>query len=368
MTATSYPASDSDWRGRFIFDMAESLSGLDGLRLGMWAPLGRLPAKVDSLLDRDDARWLDQLLGRGGIAHLLRSQPVVGGLCALSLLRRLHRVYRDFSASGGSCIAHVNWIQNALPLVGTPLPALITVLGSDLALLRLPGMVAAVRAMLRGREAILAPNAAWMVPVLNQHFSDVAEVRSIPFGVHRRWFSVERTNASYACGDWLMVSRITRAKLGHFLAWGDGLFSSKRKLHLLGPMQDGLELPTWVTYHGPTNPDALSRDWFPRAAGLLTLSVHSEGRPQVMIEAMAAGLPVVASDLPAHRDLIRDGETGFVVGSAEQLAEALAALDNPLRNRALGDAARSWAAEVVGTWDDCARRYLGAYQDLLGGA
>jgi glycosyltransferase involved in cell wall biosynthesis len=62
-------------------------------------------------------------------------------------------------------------------------------------------------------------------------------------------------------------------------------------------------------------PRALLEEWFPQAAGLITLSQHDEGRPQVLLEAMAARLPVIASNLPAHRDLIRSGETGMLVDS-----------------------------------------------------
>ena len=169
MTASSYPAGDADWRGRFIYDMAESLASSGKVNLRLWAPPGRLPAGVASALTEDDAVWLEKLLNQGGIAHLLRRHPIAGGTQAIGLLRRLRRVYRDFALFDPStAVVHANWIQNALPLKGTNLPVLITVLGSDLALLRLPGMVAMVRAMLRGRAAILAPNADWMVPVLEK--------------------------------------------------------------------------------------------------------------------------------------------------------------------------------------------------------
>lgn len=366
MTATSYPAGDADWRGRFIYDMAESLatSGQVGLRL--WAPPGRLPPGVASALKEDDAEWLDGLLAQGGIAHLLRRQPLTGGFRALGLLRRLRRVYRDFASfSGSTAVVHANWIQNALPLKGTSIPALITVLGSDLALLRLPGMVAMVRAMLRGRAAILAPNADWMVPVLEKNFGDLAEVRTIPFGVHGRWFAVERQPEAIGSGDWLMVSRVTRAKLGHLLDWGEGLFGEKRKLHLLGPMQENIELPDWIEYHGPTNPEDLVSEWFPKVQGLLTLSTHDEGRPQVMIEAMAAGLPILATDLPAHRDLLVDGQTGCLVRTRDELVQMLDLLNNPQENLRIGNSAQSWVRETIGSWDDCAERFVAAYNDLL---
>jgi len=366
MTATSYPAGDADWRGRFIYDMVESLATSGQVDLRLWAPPGRLPAGVESAFVEDDAVWLERLLKQGGIAHLLRRRPVQGGFRTVSLLRRLRRVYRDFATFDRStAVVHANWIQNALPLKGTNLPALITVLGSDLALLRLPGMVAMVRAMLRGRAAILAPNADWMVPVLEKNFGDLAEVRTIPFGVHGRWFAVERQSDAIGSGDWLMVSRVTRAKLGHLLDWGEELFGEKRKLHLLGPMQEKIELPGWIEYHGPTNPEDLVSKWFPSVQGLITLSAHDEGRPQVMIEAMAAGLPILATDLPAHRDLLADGRTGCLVRTRDELARMLDFLNDPQENLRIGKAAQNWVRETVGTWDDCAERFVTAYSDIL---
>ena len=166
-------------------------------------------------------------------------------------------------------------------------------------------------------------------------------------------------------GDWLMVSRVTRAKLGHLLDWGEGLFGEKRKLHLLGPMQENIELPGWIEYHGPTNPEDLVSEWFPKVQGLLTLSTHDEGRPQVMIEAMAAGLPILATDLPAHRDLLADGRTGCLVRTRDELVRMLDLLDDPQENLRIGNSAQSWVRETIGTWDDCAERFVAAYKDLL---
>ena len=366
MTASSYPSGDADWRGRFIYDMAESLASSGKVNLRLWAPPGRLPASVASALTEDDAVWLEKLLNQGGIAHLLRRHPIVGGTAAIGLLRRLRRVYRDFALFDAStAVVHANWIQNALPLRGTNLPVLITVLGSDLALLRLPGMVTMVRAMLRGRAAILAPNADWMVHGLERHFGDLAEIRTIPFGVHDRWFAIERQPEAFGSGDWLMVSRVTRAKLGHLLDWGEGLFGEKRKLHLLGPMQENIELPGWIEYHGPTNPEDLVSEWFPKVQGLLTLSTHDEGRPQVMIEAMAAGLPILATDLPAHRDLLVDGRTGCLVRTRDELVQMLDLLDDPHENLRIGNSAQSWVREAIGVWDDCTERFVAAYKDIL---
>jgi hypothetical protein len=357
LVATSFPRDAADWKGRFIFDQAAALAR-QGIDVRLWAPPGELPPGVQSALTPADARWLDALLARGGIAHLLRRRPWAGAWAGWQLLRRIGAACRR---SPGADFYLVNWLQNALALPDDGRPAIITVLGSDFGLLRLPGMSGALRRQCQLRRTLLAPNAGWMVPRLRELFGDVAAVEANPFGVAREWFDVGRADAP---SGWLVVSRITRAKLGTLLDWGEGLFSPQRPLHLLGPLQEDIELPPWISHHGATNPRELRARWFPEAAGLLTLSRHDEGRPQVLIEAMAAGLPVIASDIPAHADLVRNHQTGWLVHDRAELAAALAAAEEPAAAR-FGRAAKDYVVRQVGTWDDSAARYAVAARKLL---
>lgn len=363
VVATSYPENKEDWRGRFIADMIASLSRTDDLALSLWAPPGERPDRVADATLPDEARWLKQMMGQGGIAHVLRSRGLASTAAISRLLLYLRRAYRR---NRGVDVVHVNWLQNALPLFGTSTPAVISVLGSDFALLRLPGMKWVLREVFRRRRCLIAPNAGWMSPALTRAFGDVAEIRSIPFGVDQPWFAVTRA-AGYP-PRWLVISRVTRGKIGTLFDWGGGLFGPERTLHLIGPNQERLPLPEWVDYRGPAGPAELRQKWFPEAAGLITLSRHDEGRPQVVLEAMAAGLPVIASDLPAHRDLILHGQTGWLVSSAQEFASAIAHLGEPEENRRMGEAARAWVRDHIGTWDDCARRYYSAYRTVLGRA
>jgi len=341
--------------------MAASLAQRDDLKLTLWAPPGALPPRITDASTTEDARWLKHLAAQGGMAHLLRSRKVLAATSVAALLVRLGRAYRRARPD----VAHVNWLQNALPLWGTHTPALITVLGTDFALLKLPGMKSLLRSMLRQRRAILAPNAQWMCPALETAFGDLAEVRSIAFGVDDPWFEVIRQPLVGTEHRWLAMTRLTHNKIGDLFTWGEGLFGRQRQLHLFGPMQEQMTLPPWVQYHGPTHPAALLQEWFPRATGLITLSRHDEGRPQVILEAMAAGLPVLATDIPAHRDMLKHKQMGWLVGAQADLAQGLNWLEEPQHDTALGLAARQWVKEVVGTWDDCAVRYVAAYQDLL---
>lgn len=93
-----------------------------------------------------------------------------------------------------------------------------------------------------------------------------------------------------------------------------------------------------------------------------------EGMPRSVIEAMAAGLPVVATRIRGCREEVIDGETGYLtpVRDGRALAEALGhlAADEELR-RKMGVAGRRRADEyfseqrVIGRQMDCLRRILG---------
>lgn len=360
LTATSFPSSPSDWKGLFILRMLESLSRRDDLAVAAWCPPGPLPMDVENSLYRDDAAWLERLANLGGIAHLLRSHPIKGTATAISLLRRLHRAYRASPAD----LIHVNWLQNALSLPADGRPALVTALGTDMRLLRLPGMRLLLRRSLRNRPVAICPNANWMLPELEAAFGDIAKIRVVPFGIDPGWYALQRKFDTNPIPKWLCVSRLTERKIGALFDWAAPAFSSgQAELHLFGPMQEQLALPPWAHWHGPTTPAILRDIWFPQAHGLITLSRHDEGRPQVMLEAMASGLPVIASHLPAHDDLLNDGG-GVLCRTAQDTLAALAALSDPAENRAVGDLGRARMKDGFGTWEDCAQRYATLYAEL----
>jgi glycosyltransferase involved in cell wall biosynthesis len=76
-------------------------------------------------------------------------------------------------------------------------------------------------------------------------------------------------------------------------------------------------------------------------------------------------LPVLASSLPAHRDMLQQRQTGWLAASRNELCQGLAWLENPPNNQQTGQAARQWIKDTVGTWDNCAERYANAYRNLL---
>lgn len=85
----------------------------------------------------------------------------------------------------------------------------------------------------------------------------------------------------------------------------------------------------------------------------------------MILEAMASAMPVIASDQPAHRDVIRHGETGWLVSSQKEFHEAVTWLKKKDNNILMGMRARAWVLENIGTWSDCAARYVDAYRTVV---
>jgi glycosyltransferase involved in cell wall biosynthesis len=364
-SATMYPRNASDYRGVFMRYMVDGIARVPGLELTVWSPPGDLPVHVEKAATQAESDWLAALLQRGGISHVMRSGGIAALLAPLKLLRMLGAGYRRHPSTD---IYHINWLQSALPLPNDGKPALVTVLGNDLKLLKLPFVRTLVRRVLRQRRAAICPNAEWMEAPLREAFGDIAEIRPVCFGIDPAWYAIERTLPEAEPHRWLSVTRLTADKLGPLFEWARPLFEgTARELHLFGPMEQETSLPSWVHYHGPASPQQLSQEWFPRACGLITLSRHAEGRPQVMLEAMAAGLPIIASNMPAHASVVVDGETGLLCDSTATFAAAVARLEDRSTNLAFGAAARRRAADEMGTWDDCARRYHRIYLRLLEG-
>jgi len=114
-----------------------------------------------------------------------------------------------------------------------------------------------------------------------------------------------------------------------------------------------------VIFPGGLEPLEVAR-WI-AAADLLTLPSWSEGYPNVVVEALACGTPVVATDVGGTREILRD-DAGLLVPprNVDALRTALAAV-----------LARAWdrraiAASMERSWDDVASETLGVCEQAVG--
>ncbi len=107
--------------------------------------------------------------------------------------------------------------------------------------------------------------------------------------------------------------------------------------------------------------------WMQAADGFVLTSRY-EGLPMVLLEAGACGLPVVATDVAGTREVIVNGETGWLAraGDAGALAKAMAKLmrTSPEKRRAMGERARLRVAQKF-AMETVLDRWERLYADLL---
>jgi glycosyltransferase involved in cell wall biosynthesis len=172
-----------------------------------------------------------------------------------------------------------------------------------------------------------------------------------------------------------LVGRLWRQKRVKDAIWAADLLKVVRDdTHLLvigdGPLRprlegyrDQVEIGDRVHFLGHRDDVA---DLMPHFDVLLSTSGY-EGQSNAILEAMACGVPVVATDIPGTRDLVTDGQAGLLapVGDRALLARWVdRLLSDPELARRLGESGRQRArchfsvAEMV-------RRYAALYEELL---
>ena len=117
-------------------------------------------------------------------------------------------------------------------------------------------------------------------------------------------------------------------------------------------ISDRIDLPGWISH------DELPH-YFNRFR-LLILPSYTEGLPNIMLEAMACGTPVLATPVGAIPDVIQDGITGFIMenNSPECIAENVIRALNHANLPQIAENGRKFVEEhysferTVGTWRD----------------
>jgi|SRR5882672_4405146 len=139
---------------------------------------------------------------------------------------------------------------------------------------------------------------------------------------------------------------------------GDGELYEDVKLALA---EHGLEAATWLPGRRDDIPPIM------RGLDLFVLPSRNEGMSNTILEAMATGLPVVATNVGGNPELVIDGETGRLVppGDSNAMAAAIRSyLDAPAMARMHGVAARRRAATDF-SMDAMLKQYLEVYDSLL---
>jgi glycosyltransferase involved in cell wall biosynthesis len=164
----------------------------------------------------------------------------------------------------------------------------------------------------------------------------------------------------------MSVGRLVPVKGFDLLARAAKLLDSEARVMVIGegPDRSALEKEPAVELLG-------ARDDAARllaAADVVVSPSRSEGFPQIVLEAMAQGLPVVATEVGGTPELITEGVTGFLVPPENpmRLAQAIhAVLEDRDRARRLGEAARARVHEGGLIKKAMVEKMRAVYRDIL---
>jgi glycosyltransferase involved in cell wall biosynthesis len=223
------------------------------------------------------------------------------------------------------------------------------------------------RAIRAQRPVVVAPSRAVAAEIADEFGLPADRVMATPLGVDPAWLSAAPADDAWLAGrglpaDYVLFvgAREPRKNLSTVLA-------AHRRAHAVGGAPDlvlagpagwgdeaepqpGVHVAGWLS-------DGELRGLVARARATVAPS-HYEGFGLPVLEALATGTPVLASDIPAHREVGAAFARYLPPTDVDAWAEALSAL--PGRDETAAEAARSWAAEH--TWVACARATLEAYE------
>jgi glycosyltransferase involved in cell wall biosynthesis len=218
-----------------------------------------------------------------------------------------------------------------------------------------------------GKRAVFVVNARAVEQILVEAGFHRARIRVLYYGVDCEHFRPEGERAEVA-GDHLLlgVGRLHPQKGFGDLLEAAASISQRPQVLLLGegPLEESLvrraqELDVDLTIL----PGVSDIAPYLRRAAVVVLPSLWEGLPNVLLEALATGCSVVATDLPGHREVIRHGENGLLVPPAKPHALAATighALD---QDGALGAAGRQAMLDRF-RWDEYLNRRRLLYESV----
>lgn len=398
MIASTYPRFDKDGAGRFNRSLGEALAAL-GHEIHVFIPYHpaiesyATPVRIHPFHYPGARHW--PVMGYAGAmdsdrslrwqAYLLILPFLLSGSLTLSRLAGCH----DFD------VIHSHWVlpNGPIGLVGQALarsPLFVSLHGSDIHFAKKNSLFALVaRQTFKRAKGVTACSPQLYRSALELGASPYS-TRLIAWGADPKAFACcpdttelrEQLNLNKGASVVLALGRLVGKKgfdvllrampsvltcspETYCIIAGDGPEGSK--LHALA---DQLGILDHVRFPGFIPWDQV-RDYLHLSDLFVAPSVHDEGNldglPTVILEAMAAGKPVVASNVAGIPLAVTHRETGILVPERDEkaLGEAIYLLlqDEGLRNR-LGVSGRERVCSEL-NWHQVARRFIAMYESVL---
>jgi glycosyltransferase involved in cell wall biosynthesis len=385
---TSYPLRPGSSAGVFVQSLYRHLAV--GCTIDVICPADSKPTKAIS----DDVAvsgirihavryapraWRTLAQESGGVVTGLRRSPWHALLLPGLLLGLL---WRCLLRAGDADLIHANWaICGAMAGIVGRLrgkPVVTTLRGSDVARATRSALDRMILDLAVSNSRIVICVSVAMAEQLRARYPRrTADIYACLNGADETFFEIERTVSGSTGLRVLAVGNLIRLKGFDVLIEAVARARHRERFHVCiiggGPEREALlalaasrNVSSYFTFVGTVPateiPHRVSE------ADVFVLSSRSEGRPNVVVEALAGGLPVISTDLEGVQGMVRNGDTGWLIAVDD--ADALAAaLDQAVTDRAelhrRGERARAVARTQSGTWTDTARCYAALFQSVL---
>ena len=383
MITTSFPLFSGDYSGLFVFRLCSALVSLN-LKIDVVAPAHNNTlafeimdgCRVNRFQYFSPKKLQVLAYGPGGIPANLKCRPWLA--CLLPFFVGMFAI-KALHVSKEADLIHAQWLYSGIiarilkKIRG--IPYVITLRGSDVLIARKAKHSARLAAwVLKGASAITTVNQEMKDWVTAQGISSeiVSVIRN---GVALQ--GLRKKKADDAICRFIFVGSLVPGKGVHYLVQAFAsvyAFEKNIRLFIVGDGVEAEDLKAEVRKNGLSDAVVFSGikgsdeiPGFMRQADCLVLPSLSEGIPNVILEAMACALPVIASDLPGIREVVEDKETGLLVAArdVEGLAKNLCALaQNPEQREKMGAAAYRHLSEMNLSWEKTAKQYLEVYETV----
>lgn len=377
---TSYPLHPGSSAGVFVQSLYRGLSAHCSIDVVCPAGIDEKPAVLADDTGADirihatryaPRKWRTLAQQSGGVISSVRHAPWRVGLLPIMLGAMF---WRCLKAAGRADLIHANWaVCGVVAGVAGRLrgkPVITTLRGSDVARAgrsQLDRLI--LKLALRYSRLVICVSEAMAEQLRQQHPERAGDIHACLNGVDEKFLAIQRPASSANPLRILAVGNLIRLKGFDVL------------INALARARHGAQMRVCVVGGGPER-EALAAlaeslgvgarfelagsvpvEQMPvrfSAADVFVLSSRSEGRPNVVVEALASGLPVISTDLGGVKGMVNDGDDGWLVPVDDPIALATAldiAFEDRAELRRRGERARLTARTRICTWVDTARCY-----------